>query len=253
MRVSQDGLRLLCEGFIVDVIDRVSSADIDDYYEEKNEHATEPGNGEDETAERKLEFSYGFLQQCLSDMADFLREKSAYPPESHEEVIWRTLVWNRSRSGQKKADNQVAELFKVFRDYIQLCSSPNRGMRERFGPRMRMLDKELGFFVPLEVANKINIQEINRERDQAEKYANWATTISMHMRRCGTFKGYIGQIPKGTQAADVVCVIGGAAVPFVLRASSGGYKVIGQCYLHGIMEGEALRDPSLRRETITLA
>ena len=31
-----------------------------------------------------------------------------------------------------------------------------------------------------------------------------------------------------------------------------GYKVIGQCYLHGIMEGEVLRDSSLKVETITL-
>ncbi|KAH6708752.1 heterokaryon incompatibility protein-domain-containing protein [Leptodontidium sp. MPI-SDFR-AT-0119] len=252
MRVSQDGLRLHCEGFIVDVIDRVSNTDIDDYYQEKNEQATEPGNGEDETAERKLGSSNGFLQQCLSDMAGFLQGKSAYLPESHEEVIWRTAVWNRSISSQKKSDNQFEESYKACRDYLQFLGLSMGGVLERFGLRMRMLDKELGFLVPLEVTNKINIQERNREYDQAEKYANWATTISMQMRRCGTFKGYIGQIPKSTQAGDVIGVIGGAAVPFVFRASSGGYKVIGQCYLHGIMEGEALRDPSLRKETITL-
>ncbi|KAK3319453.1 heterokaryon incompatibility protein-domain-containing protein [Apodospora peruviana] len=252
MRVSQNGLSLHCDGFIVDVIDKVSSADINDYNQEKNEQTAEPGNGEDETAKRKIAGSYGFLQQCLSDMADFLQEKSAYPPKNHEEVIWRTAVWNRSRSGQKKADDQLGELYEACKGYLQLRSSSNREIRERYGPRMRMLDKELGFFVPIEVANKINMQERDRECDQGEKYANWATTISMQMKRCGTVKGYIGQVPKSTQAGDVVCVIGGAAVPFVLRAGSGGYKVVGQCYLHGIMEGEALRDPSLTKETITL-
>ncbi|KAK3381247.1 heterokaryon incompatibility protein-domain-containing protein [Podospora didyma] len=252
MRVSQDRLSLHCEGFVVDVIDRVSYADVEDFYEKKTEQATRPGNGEIEAAERKPSFSYGFLQQCLSDMSDILREKSQYPPDNHDEVIWRTAVWNRSLSAQRKADKQLAESYKAYKDYLNLRSLSDRGIRDRFGPRMRMLDKELGFFVPLEVANKINTQEINREHDQAEKYVNWATTISMQMKRCGTSKGYIGQVPKSSRAGDVVCVIEGVAVPFVFRASSGGYKVIGQCYLHGIMEGEALRDPSLRKETFTL-
>lgn len=77
MKVSQDGLTFYCEGLIVDVIDKVSHIDIHDYYE-KNEQTTEPGHSEDDTVKRKLDSSYRFLRQCLSNMAEFLQGKSAY-------------------------------------------------------------------------------------------------------------------------------------------------------------------------------
>jgi hypothetical protein len=44
---------------------------------------------------------------------------------------------------------------------------------------------------------------------------------------------------------DMVCIIFGCSVPVVLRkVSTGGgnahYEVIGECYVHGMMDGEAL-------------
>ncbi|PVH77082.1 HET-domain-containing protein [Cadophora sp. DSE1049] len=56
-----------------------------------------------------------------------------------------------------------------------------------------------------------------------------------------TLKGYIGLAPLNTEIGDTVTVLEGGSVPFVLRAlDEGGYKFIGESYVHGIMEGEAL-------------
>jgi hypothetical protein len=46
--------------------------------------------------------------------------------------------------------------------------------------------------------------------------------------------------PIAMEAGDVVCVLYGAKVPFVLRPSNGHYLLVGECYTHGLMNGEAI-------------
>jgi hypothetical protein len=52
----------------------------------------------------------------------------------------------------------------------------------------------------------------------------------------------LGTGPDGTRVGDIVCVLFGSAVPLVLRevGNKGHYKLIGECYVAGIMHGEAL-------------
>nr|POF17907.1 heterokaryon incompatibility protein 6, or allele [Quercus suber] len=53
--------------------------------------------------------------------------------------------------------------------------------------------------------------------------------------------GYLGLVPHGTQEGDVVFVVRGADVPFVLRSrTDGAYELVGEAYVQGIMCGEAL-------------
>jgi hypothetical protein len=45
----------------------------------------------------------------------------------------------------------------------------------------------------------------------------------------------------GMKIGDIVCVFGRGNVPFILREWEGhGYKLIGECYVHGLMHGEAV-------------
>ncbi|KAF9487339.1 hypothetical protein BDN71DRAFT_1478720 [Pleurotus eryngii] len=56
--------------------------------------------------------------------------------------------------------------------------------------------------------------------------------------------GFVGVGPLEMESGDVVCVLYGAMVPFVLRPINDGegnqYALIGECYCDGIMDGEAL-------------
>lgn len=65
-----------------------------------------------------------------------------------------------------------------------------------------------------------------------------------YRRLCWTAKGYMGIAPAATQADDIVCIFFGGQVPHILRdAGEGHYKLIGECYIHGIMDGEAFEGP----------
>lgn len=59
-----------------------------------------------------------------------------------------------------------------------------------------------------------------------------------------TEKGYIVLAPPETERGDLVCVLYGGQMPFILRSGirSEQYELIGETYVHGIMDGEALRE-----------
>jgi hypothetical protein len=55
-----------------------------------------------------------------------------------------------------------------------------------------------------------------------------------------TRNGYIGAVPQNTQPGDFLCVLFGCSVPVVLRRRGQEYLFIGESYLHGFMDAEAL-------------
>lgn len=61
-----------------------------------------------------------------------------------------------------------------------------------------------------------------------------------------TKKGYFGLGPQKLEPEDRVAVLFGSGVPFVLRKCPGiagrrAWRIIGECYVHGIMQGEVIR------------
>ncbi|PNP86019.1 hypothetical protein FNYG_01075 [Fusarium nygamai] len=59
-----------------------------------------------------------------------------------------------------------------------------------------------------------------------------------------TDKGGIGLVPLLAEAGDQIYVLNGGAVPFVLRKGKrllNGHRLVGECYIHGIMNGEAIQ------------
>lgn len=57
-----------------------------------------------------------------------------------------------------------------------------------------------------------------------------------------TSNGYIGLAPYGTIEGDLVYIVIGSSVPFVVRPDADGvFTLIGEAYVQGIMQGEALQ------------
>jgi len=57
-----------------------------------------------------------------------------------------------------------------------------------------------------------------------------------------TTKGYIGLGPATMQPGDLVCILFGGITPFILRAKDDYYTLVGEAYVYGLMEGEAIRE-----------
>lgn len=65
---------------------------------------------------------------------------------------------------------------------------------------------------------------------------------------CTTENGHLGLAAYGTKPGDVVATLMGCNVPFILRkvkhegssGSTGPFWLVGEAYVHGIMDGEAI-------------
>ncbi|KAE8445938.1 hypothetical protein EG329_012717 [Mollisiaceae sp. DMI_Dod_QoI] len=77
------------------------------------------------------------------------------------------------------------------------------------------------------------------ESDQ-EKWSRWANSASEGRIFARTGRGYYMLGPSALETGDVVCVLFGSKVPFCLRPIGRRYLIVGECYVHGLMKGEAI-------------
>ena len=70
---------------------------------------------------------------------------------------------------------------------------------------------------------------------------------TFHRRLIVTGKKYLGLAPAHVQPGDVVVILVGALVPIVLRRVDNHHILVGEAYVHGIMDGEAMpQDENIR-------
>ncbi|KAE9364240.1 HET-domain-containing protein [Stipitochalara longipes BDJ] len=129
-----------------------------------------------------------------------------YPTgEPVEDVLWRTLSWNTCNN-----------------------FSPLK-MREDFRAWYRILAST---DTPTKYREQIHAQGV----DAFEIYINMTSLL------CTTINGYLAAVPYTTEVGDYIVVLAGGDVPFVLRPTGDHYHLIGPCYVHGVMNGEAFPD-----------
>jgi hypothetical protein len=90
------------------------------------------------------------------------------------------------------------------------------------------------------------------------KYWQTASAFSLRLSNARfhtTSRGFAGLVPPGTQKGDIIAVFHGGGVPFVVRPEAGEdalFRLIGECYVHGLMHGEALKLAGIREQTVHL-
>jgi hypothetical protein len=60
----------------------------------------------------------------------------------------------------------------------------------------------------------------------------------MRRRVMTTMKGYVGLAHCQANAGDTICLFRGCSVPMILRQHLNDWRVVGEAYVHGIMDGE---------------
>jgi hypothetical protein len=141
--------------------------------------------------------------------------------------------------------------------------SDDSGTLELNVPEVRNVDRVFDW--KEEFSDIKSVQEmvefLQKPRDsRVRSWKYWTTAATFAKRLCDgrffvTKKGYVGFAPHDAAIGDEICVFYGAAVPFVLRKSwrsGSAYKLIGECYIHGIMYGEALSFEGIQERSYTL-
>ncbi|KAH6612465.1 heterokaryon incompatibility protein-domain-containing protein [Boeremia exigua] len=85
--------------------------------------------------------------------------------------------------------------------------------------------------------------------ETSQLYFETVYTALQGRRLFKTQTGHLGLSTTGTQIGDILCVLLGAQRPVILRpAADNTYLVVGSCYAHGLMNGEAIYHNSYTAE-----
>jgi hypothetical protein len=89
--------------------------------------------------------------------------------------------------------------------------------------------------------NLVNLQlERASKGGDAYSWLHCSLQASTRRRFFRTGEGYYGIGPLIIKEGDVVCVLLGGRTPFILRRVGDDYSLVGECYVHGFMHGEAI-------------
>ena len=165
----------------------------------------------------------GPLEDCFKDLMLQAKTLQPYPTgESWHEVVWRTSI--KDVWVNKRAPADLGQLWRCF---------------------ATRLDTEL----PGESCGFARDECKRMHQDKFEEllssrfFGSWQIHFT-------TKSGYVGLGYVGMNVGDRVAIILGLEELYLLRNEESTYRLVGQCYVHGLMDGEGMKE--MKPETIVL-
>ena len=188
-------------------------------------------------SDSKLKDHILLVLDCMSELNELLASAKSCPTrEELEDVKWRTLICNGLNSSDGHTIDHWGRKFETLQSCAKLLQC-----------ELDEVDDPEGLGAP-----SSNEQEFRSLYMEGQGYCDMAMRYCTERRRAVTNKGYLAQVPTFAQQGDVVFIPLGSATPFVLRPKLHGYIVVGECYIHGVMNGEALQMENLTTTCVTL-
>jgi hypothetical protein len=150
------------------------------------------------------------------------------------EAFWRTLVADRGPNGSGPPGW-----------YRRLC--------QKFFTRPSTPGKT-GFSTDKEI-HLAMINSRGRMNGSAVEFLRRVQAATWNRKFMITAGGKFGLVPAEAEWRDSLCLIYGCSVPVVMRRSKNGnhWLLVGECYIHGIMNGELLeKEPNIRKQPDSL-
>ncbi|OLN96739.1 Heterokaryon incompatibility protein 6, OR allele 4 [Colletotrichum chlorophyti] len=138
------------------------------------------------------------------------------PTQPIREAIWRTFVGDKSSDSLDRAP----EYYDIF-----------------FGA---LLDVERGANPTITIPD----DALPPEKEPLDQWYAYQRKVDATVFRRAAFStedGWIGLGPDTMRKGDVIAILSGGDVPFVLRPTQDGHTLVGECYVEGIMYGEILK------------
>lgn len=172
------------------------------------------------------------------------------------------------QSGNLNLDGEPAvKLNRMVRYFLKGEPSHAHGMTEAYGSEYKALDAR---WHVLEAYLKLNYRKVratsadrfpyysfrafvshcseklteakfNYLENEAKEFSLTLTNIQRGRRIGWTDGHYMGVFPGSTQHGDLVAVLLGSKLPYVLRPCGNNYLLVGPAYVYGIMNGEIMK------------
>ena len=108
-------------------------------------------------------------------------------------------------------------------------------------------DKEMELHDPIEAAfagvfDETRIEAVAGGEEPWLPHREYVSHLLTGRRLAFTDKGRVGIMPEATEVNDVVCIVKGGVTPFVIREEGEDWRLVGDAYVRGIMQGEVLEE-----------
>jgi hypothetical protein len=151
--------------------------------------------------------------------------------ENWDDVIWRTLTGDRAW-GDTRAGPGMRNAFRAFGEFYSSNDKTVTGETQDVSSSGERTPEEDARLVEAALPFEVMTRHLQAGRVLG-----------------ATSGGLIGVFPNDTRKQDVLAIVMGSSVPFVLRpvtdeskpeggSSTKEYQIVGPCYLHGVMDGE---------------
>jgi hypothetical protein len=215
-KLAFDGNTLNVNGLIVDEIAKVGSERYPEVIANIDESQVGARNRRAET-----------LVDMVKEIVNLAEGMSLYSTnvEAFWQALWRTLIGDEIR--QQNLQNS-----RVDQNYEQ----------------------KLSFLKPLVIGNEEDLDWgllYEHSPSRVEVYTS-IHRVSFQRRICVTKAGRLGWVSKYSQEGDAIAIIAGIGVPMTLRSKMADYEIIGNSYIHGIMDGELTQTSRLQSESLRL-
>ncbi|OCK74060.1 HET-domain-containing protein [Lepidopterella palustris CBS 459.81] len=177
----------------------------------------------------EIKQSYRWLQECQ----DLSRDAHGTLTTERYSELCRTLTCGLT----DEAFPMPAQYPEYFAKYFDFMSSASERFQEYLLEAQTTVHGIRGLDESIPHFREFAVVEASLDR--------WSSTRRFSVTR----KGRLACVPKDSEEGDVICILFGGEVPYVLRPTSDGFHaVVGECYVDGIMHGESLSYATASRE-----
>lgn len=165
-----------------------------------------------------------------------------YPiPERPSDVLWKTIVLNRTRTDGLKAPDNWGNIFYNY--LTQPPISPTPSFLHQWWAQSKHVKFCGSTLEEIAMKRQSSIPEqIPNSNDALEHFKTAFTNAVGYRKLAPTERGSLGLVPLEAKPGDVVVILADCSAPVLLRwrEIEEDYEFIGTCYVHGIMQGEAM-------------
>jgi hypothetical protein len=175
--------------------------------------------------------------QCLRLFVD---PSPYFTGESVYDAFWRTLVCNREAKGLTAPDD-------LGPSHISWISTFEHSI-DFLDYKLSIYDRPPEDFRCFAYNNYI----LPMARSSSQRFEAAFTQYAVGRKFFRSVNGVVGWLPMAAQEGDMLCLFQHCFLPFVIRPCPGGYTLIGEAYMHGVMDEQPEDIQQLRFETIEL-
>lgn len=193
----------------------------------------------------------GRLHEVDTQMTKFEQTKYTQQWYQAAESLAKTHAKDPYHNGQPRAEAFIRTMIGDFLSYkekkkpsTEECWSHYEALLGSF-----VTSEYLSMVMPLlkspigeQLLDSDFLERTHDENEKAGRFLHFAGVASSFRKFCVTEEGRMAIVPPLALEGDVICIIKGTRMPFVLRKTKREdlpvYQIIGCCYVHGVMDGE---------------